>query len=163
MVRCTALLGRTRRRRSGRRRHRVGSDETAPAAATHLAALAPGASGLVGGPFVRCSLFMRGPPALARDLPLLLRRHRCESSTFLAFSIHHAGPPVFNQARSTYAPGRVVNRATRRLESVPCVMAVGAPASARSAANSEAIHRDIHAQPALIGPQLYQSLCHGPG
>src|SRR5438093_2788638 len=75
-------------RRNGwfRRRH----DQSAPAAATDLTALAPSRAGLVGRPLVGRALFVGGATAFAGDLPLFFGRHRCKSSTLFALTcIHH--------------------------------------------------------------------------
>jgi len=68
-------------------------DQPAASTATDLAAFAPGIARLVGRPFVRCSLFMRGAPAFAGDLALFFRRHRRKPATFFSFRCIHCTPP----------------------------------------------------------------------
>src|SRR5436190_13086229 len=64
-------------------------DQTPASATADLPAFTAGRARFVGGPFVRRALFVSSPPALAGDFALLFGGHRCESSTFLAFSSIH--------------------------------------------------------------------------
>ena len=70
---------------SASRRARV--RQTAASAAADLAALASCRARLVGRPFVRGALLVRGAPALAGDFPLFLGRHRSEPAALLALGI----------------------------------------------------------------------------
>src|SRR3989442_15025520 len=84
---------RTRQRRvgdAGRRRGIRRDDEPSAAATTHLAAFAAGVTRFIGGPFVRRPFFVSGTTALARNLPLLLGRHRREPSSFFTFCTHRS-------------------------------------------------------------------------
>src|SRR6185436_11227394 len=62
------------------RHRRLVLDEPPSSAATDLATLATSRSCLVGGPLVGRALLVRRTSALARDLALLLGRHRRESA-----------------------------------------------------------------------------------
>jgi hypothetical protein len=76
---------------------------------------------------MRRAFFMRGSAALARDLALLLGRHRRKPSPFLAFSCTHRSPSV---SFTSCAPGPYT---------VPFVaVAVGDPARAGDAARRAA-------------------------
>ena len=154
-------------------------DETAAAAAADLPALAAGRSRFLGRPLVSRPLLMGGAPALARDLTLLLRRHRGEPAAFLAFSrlvrplsIIHAWlllarcPPP----RTTYgawfgsAGGSWTGAGVGSLGGVsgasPALVASWRDLVAGSASGIGILFR-VRARPAQLPPGLYQTLCHG--
>jgi hypothetical protein len=76
--------------RLSRRHGRVWrNDQTATTPATHLAAFAACGPRFVSSPFMSRAFFVCGATALAGNLALLLGRHRCETSSFFAFSCIH--------------------------------------------------------------------------
>jgi hypothetical protein len=64
-------------------------DKTSTPAAAYLTTLAAGIPCFISCPFMSRAFFVRRAAAFAGNLALLLRRHRCEPSTFFPFSVIH--------------------------------------------------------------------------
>ena len=71
--------------------------ETTAPAATDLTTFSARRSRFVRCPFVSRPFFMGSSATFARNLPLLLGGHRCETTTFFSDSVHGT-PPVMSSA-----------------------------------------------------------------
>src|SRR5215208_680404 len=85
--------------------------EPSAAATADLPALAAGRSRFVGRPFVRGPLLMCRAAALARDLALLLRRHRREPAAFFPFTCRTTVRSIIHDSFSL-SPSTVEPRTT---------------------------------------------------